>query len=314
MGLPLSLVGQVRFAYQEGFIQSAFAGLGNVTTLGLLLVAIGARTSLPVLVLAMTAGPLIVGVINLAVLVRIQRPALAPRWSDVTSGALRSVVGVGLAFMVLQIAYTVAFSSDPLVAAQVVGPVAVADYSVVYRLFSIPAGLAGIALLPLWPAYREAISRSDIKWVRVTLRRSLLVIIVATVPLAVVLSIVGPALVSLWTHQGLTPAFGLYPALGAFTVAFGVANVFAMLLNGAQAMRFQVSTMVLMAVLNIIASIYLASRIGVAGVVLGSVFAVVVVLVVPAMLYVPRLLHRLESGDSLTLDSIGSDESRGLRS
>jgi O-antigen/teichoic acid export membrane protein len=190
----------------------------------------------------------------------------------------------------------------------------VADYSVVYRLFSIPAGLAVIALQPLWPAYREAISRTDMKWVGVTLRRSFLVTIVATVPLAIVLSIVGPAIVGLWTRQGLSPALGLYPALGAFTIAFGVANVFAMLLNGAQAMRFQVSTMVLMAVLNLAASIYLASRIGVAGVVLGSVFAVVVVLIVPAALYIPRMLRRLARDGSLKVGSIALDESLGLRS
>ncbi len=295
LGVPLGLVGQVRNAYQEGFVQSAFAGLGNVTTLGLLLLAIWARASLPILVLAMTAGPIMVAIINLAVLVRLQRPWLAPRRSDVTIGALRSVIGVGLAFMVMQIAYAVAFSSDWLVVAQVVGPVAVAEYSVVYRLFSIPAGLALVALMPLWPAYREAISRSDIIWVRLTLRRSLLVTIVATVPLAVGLSIVGPVIVSLWTQRGLTPAYGLYPAIGAFTVAFAVAAVFQMLLNGAQAMRFQVSTMVLMAVLNITASIFLASRIGVAGVALGSVLAVVVVLILPAAVYVPRLLRRLEN-------------------
>ncbi len=298
VGLPLGLVGQVRSAFQEGFVQSAFAGLGNLTTLVLLVLAIGAQASLPVLVLAMTAGPIMAAIANLVVLLRIQRPWLVPRRSDVTIEALRSVVGLGLSFMAVQIAYAVAFSSDRLVVAQVVGPVAVADYSVVYRLFSLPAGLAVIALLPLWPAYREAISRSDIRWVRRTLWRSLLVIIVATVPLAVVLSVVGPALVSLWTQGGLTPAYGLYPALGAFTVVFAVATVFWMLLNAAQAMLFQVTTMVLMATLNIAASIFLASRIGVAGVALGSVLGLVGVLLVPTALYIPRLLRRLEHDHS----------------
>jgi O-antigen/teichoic acid export membrane protein len=294
VGLPLGLVGQVRSAFQEGFVQSAFAGLGNVTTLALLLLAIGARASLPILVLAITTGPIIAAGINLAVLFRVQRPWLMPSWTDVTLNALRSVVGVGLAFMVLQIAYMVAFSSDRLVVAQVVGPAAVADYSVVYRLFSIPAWLALTAILPLWPAYREAISRSDIKWVRQTLRRSLLVTIVATAPVAFVLSVTGPAIIKVWTQGGLTPADGLYPALGAFTVALAVANVFSILLNGAQAIRFQISIWVPMAVLNIMVSIFLASRVGVAGVALGSVFAVVVVLIIPAAVYVPRLLRGLE--------------------
>lgn len=294
LGLPLGLVGQVRSAYQEGFVQSVFAGLANVTALALLLLAVVLRAGLPILVLAMTAGPLIAGAVNLLVLVRVQRPWLAPTRSDVTIAGIRSVVGVGLAFMVLQIAFAVAFTADPLIVAHVVGPRAVADYSVVYRLFAIPAGLAVIATVPLWPAYREAISRLDLRWVRLTLRRSLLIVLLATVPLVCVLSVAGPAIVSVWTQRDLTPAYGLYPALGAFTVAFAVANVYSMLLNGAQALRFQISIWVSMAVLNIALSIYLASRIGVAGVALGSAVTVVLVLIIPAAAYVPRLLRTLE--------------------
>jgi O-antigen/teichoic acid export membrane protein len=307
IGLPLGLGGYVRSAYQEGFVQSAFVGLGNMLTLALLVLATAARASLPILVLAITIGPLVAAVANLVVLLRFQRPWLTPRWSDVTVAATRSVIGVGFAFMALQVAYVVGFQADPLVVAQVIGPVAVGDYSVVSRLFSVPAGLAAIATLPLWPAYREAISRSDIAWVRVTLKRSLLVVLAATVPLAVALTIVGPAVVGAWTQGGLAPAYGLYPALGALTVTFAIANAFGMLFNGAQAMRFHVTTMILMAALNITASIYLASKIGVAGVALGSVLAVVAVLIVPAMVYIPRLLHQLEHGSAQAADLLASD-------
>ena len=308
IGLPLGVAAAVRSAYQEGFVQSGFAGLGNAITVVLLLVAIAAEASLPALVLAMSTGPIIAAVINLIVLLRIQRRWLAPARSDITASAMRSVVGVGLAFMVLQIAYTVAFSTDRLIVAQVVGPAAVADYSVVYRLFSIPAGLAAIAIVPLWPAYREAIARRDIGWVRLTLRRSLLFVLAATIPLAIVLWLAGPAIVALWTRGDVVPAEGLYSALAAFTVALAVANVFSVLLNGAQALRFQIIIWIVMAVLNIVLSIYLASLIGVAGVALGSVASVVAVLIIPAGIYIPRLLRRLERDNTnignLTTESL----------
>lgn len=313
VNLPLGLVGQVRAAYQEGFVQSAFAGLGSVLTIALLLVAVAARANLPVLVLAVASGPIIAALANLIVLARLQRPWLAPRWADVTTDALRSVVGIGLAFMVLQIAYTVGFSIDRLVVAHVVGPAAVADYSVVQRLFSIPAGLALIAVMPLWPAYREAISRHDITWVRLTLRRSLRITILATVPLAVVLTIGGPAIVQVWTSQSLSPTYGLYLALGAFTIALALANAYSVLLNGAQVMPYLIATWSLMAILNLATSIYLASRIGVAGVALGSVIAVVAALLIPALVYVPGLLRRLDQGDYRSVAVIaldGRDERR----
>jgi O-antigen/teichoic acid export membrane protein len=302
VGLPLGLVGQVRSAYQEGFVQSAFAGLANLLTLVLLLAAIGLRSSLPILVLAMTAGPIITALVNLFVLIHFQRPGLAPRRSDITMATLRSVVGVGLGFMVLQVAYAAAYSSDRLIVAHVVGPAAVADYSVVSRLFAMPTGLSLIALMPLWPAYREAISRSDMGWVRLSLRRSLLIVLAATVPLALGLSFGGPVIVSVWTKHALNPVAGLYPALAAFTVTLAVANVFQVLLNGAQAMRFQIAVWVLMAVVNIIVGIRLTSLIGVTGVALGSALVTVFVLIIPAAIYVPRLLHQLEHGGATTVE------------
>lgn len=304
VGLPLGLVGQVRSAFQEGFIQSAFAGFGNLITLALLLLATWARAGLPVLVLAMTAGPVIAAAINLVVLFRRQKPWLAPAWADVSLAALRSVMGVGLAFMVLQIAYAVAFSADPLIVAQVIGPAAVADYAVVYRLFSIPAGLAVIALIPLWPAYREAISRSDIRWVKATLRRSLLVVFAAIVPLAICLMLAGPAVVSTWTRDELAPVFGLYVGFAALTITYAIANVFSIFLNGAQALRFQICIWVPMALINLLTSVYLASRIGVAGVAFGSAISVVLVLIIPAAIYVRRLLRRLDQTQLMASNAV----------
>ena len=200
--------------------------------------------------------------------------------------------------MAVQIAYAVAFTSDRLVAAQVLGPTAVADYAVVYRLFTIPASLASIALLPLWPAYREAISRSDLGWVRTTLRRSLVAAALVTVPLVVALVALGPSIVEIWTRDAVSPPHLLYAGLGAFTVAFALASAYWMLLNAAQAMLFQVVTTAIMAAVNVVASAYLASRIGIAGIALGQVVGLVGVSLLPTTLYVRRLLGRLAASQT----------------
>ena len=294
LGMPLSLAAQARSAFQETFVQGAFTALANVTTIFLLFIAISARAALPGLVVALTIGPVMAGAVNTFILLRIQRPWLAPRRSEVSMRAIRTVMSVSFAFMALQIAYVIGFSLDRLIAAQIVGPVGVAEYSIVHRLFAIPTGLAAIALVPLWPAYREAIARADIGWVRLTMKRSLFFILATTVPVALVLTLAGPLVVRVWTQEGLTPSMSLYPALGAFTIALALANVFQMFLNGAQAMRFQIATMALMALVNLVVSIYLASEIGVAGVAIGSTIAVVTTLLLPATFYVPQLLRRLE--------------------
>jgi Na+-driven multidrug efflux pump len=79
-------------------------------------------------------------------------------------------------------------------------------------------------------------------------------------------------------------------------------------------MRFQITTMVIMAILNITLSVFLASRIGVAGVALGSVFAVLFALICPALIYVPRLMRRLERASSPAITPMGQTERRASES
>jgi O-antigen/teichoic acid export membrane protein len=106
----------------------------------------------------------------------------------------------------------------------------------------------------------------------------------------------GPSVVGAWTRGQLVPVFGLYVGFAALTISYAIANVFSIFLNGAQALRFQICIWVPMALLNVVTSVYLASRIGVAGVAFGSAISVVLVLIVPAAIYVRRLLRQLDQG------------------
>ena len=109
------------------------------------------------------------------------------------------------------------------------------------------------------------------------------------------LVVVGLPLIAIWAGTSVEPSFQLILAVGIWTTLNAVGNAVAMLLNGAQVMRFNVVSAVLMATANILLSIALTARIGVAGVVWGSVIAYSVFTLVPMALYTPRLFGRLES-------------------
>lgn len=112
--------------------------------------------------------------------------------------------------------------------------------------------------------------------------------------MSAVLVVLGLPLIAAWVGTSVQPSFGLILAIGIWTMLSAVGTAVAMLLNGAQVMRFQVVTAVLMATANILLSIALTSRIGVAGVVWGSVIAFTVFSLIPVALYLPRLFARLE--------------------
>lgn len=299
IGMPAGALQQARVGLQQEYVNAIFLGVGNVTALLLLIVAIQLQLGLPWLVLAMAGAPILAALANGLVLL-LRSPWIRPAPPAFRLVYARALLRVGLLFLVLQLATAVAFASDSLVLAHVIGPSAVAEYAVVARLFSIPMLMVSLALGPLWPAYREALGRGDAEWLRMTFRRSIRVALAIAVPVSTILVLVGVPLIDVWVGtSALRPPFGLVFAFGVWTILSSLGSALAVLLNGIQVVRFQVITAILMATTGLLLSIALTSRIGVAGVIWGSVIAYSICSLIPAFLYLRRLFDRLESAARL---------------
>jgi O-antigen/teichoic acid export membrane protein len=294
IGLPIGVVAQVRIARQESYIVHVTAAIGNVVAVGALLLVIITRQGVPSLVVAMAGPPLVAAAVNGILLFRRDAPSLRPSISLANPGVGFELLRTGFLFFVLQIAIAAAFTSDTLIVAQLVGPEAVAEYGVAFRLFMIPAGIVAIALSPLWPAYGEAILRGDIAWTRRTLARSMKAGLLISIPAAIVLVAFGQPILLIWVGPSVEPPFLLLLGLGIWIVQSAVGNSVAMLLNGAHEIRFQAGAAAVMAVVNVALSIWLTSRLGVAGVIWGTVIAYGALVLVPMAFYVPRVLRRIE--------------------
>jgi O-antigen/teichoic acid export membrane protein len=294
VSLPLSTVTQVRYGYQEGYLNSAYVAAGSILGLVLVLVVINLQLGLPYLVVALMGAPILTSGANAAMLFGRERRWLAPRPGRVDPDTAWTLLRSGGQFLVLQLAVAAAFYSDSLIAARVIGPEAVAQYSIATKLFLVPTILVTAAVGPLWPAYGEAFARGDVPWLRRTLRRSLLLVLAVTLPLSAFLAILADPILQVWIGGAVSPPQLLVVGVAVWTVLSGIGTSLAMLLNGLHVLRFQIGTAVVMAVLNVALSVFLASRIGVAGVILGPVIASPASTLVPLGLYVPRLLQRLE--------------------
>lgn len=294
LGMPLGLAGQVRIARQEGYFVHLTAAAGNVAAFGALLAAIASRQGLPFLVVAMAGPPLIASALNGIVLFRRNARELSPSLGLADRRTGFGLLRAGFLFFVLQIAMAVAFTSDTLVVAALLGPQGVAEYGVTSRLFIIPAAVVVTALSPLWPAYGEAIARGDIPWARSTLVRSIKAGLLIAVPSAAALVVFGSPIIAVWVGGTVTPPFPLLLAFGIWVILSTVGNSVAMLLNGAHEIRLQAIAAAVMAAVNLALSIWLTSQIGVAGVMWGTVIAYSFFVLVPMGLYVPVVLRRIE--------------------
>src|SRR4051794_5371419 len=294
VSMPASAYPQVRLGLQQGYGNSGFVAAGNIAAVGLVFAAIQLQLGLPWLVLAVGGAPVVATLVN-GVALLWRAPWLRPRLHDVRRAIARTLLRVGLLFLILQLAAAVAFTSNSIIIAAMLGPSAVAEYAVVSKLFLIPAVLVSLALAPLWPAYREALSRGDIGWARRTFGRSLRLSVAVAASSSAVLVVFGMPIISVWVGtSSVQPSFALILAVGVWTTLAAVGTALSMFLNGAQVMRFLVITAVVMATANVVLSIALTARIGISGVVWGSVIAYTLFMLIPSSVYLPRIFARLE--------------------
>jgi O-antigen/teichoic acid export membrane protein len=291
--IPLGLVQKVQLGFQEGAISNLWTIGGALLSVGLLIVAIKMRLGLPWLVLAVSGGPVLSTGLNWIQEFVYSRPWLRPRLSQLEPRVGVQLARTGGLFLGLQVAGAVAFSSDNFIAAQLLGPVAVAQYSVTQRLFlSVPA-LVSVAAVALWPAYGEALVHADRKWIRRTLLRSSVFAVGVTGIGGVVLVLAAPIVFGFLVGPGLIPPIALTLGFLAFSVVYAFGNVVSMLLNAANVIAFQLITASAMAVTSIVLKIELGRSFGVAGIIWGTVIAYTLISILPIVFYI-RYRRRID--------------------
>jgi O-antigen/teichoic acid export membrane protein len=290
---PLGIVQRVQAGYQRGFDNSLWQAIGSLLGLGGLLTLIRLGQGVPWLVLAVVGLPLLATVTQGCVLFGWRHPELRPSWGAFSRQAAGKILRLGGLFFVLQLAAALAFASDNLIAAQVLGSASVAEYAVTAQLFSLPMLMLGTLFNPLWPAYGEAVTRGDFGWVGQTLKRSLLLAaLVAGIP-SVVLVLWGVPIIHWWAGSSVTPSFWLLLGLALWATLQALGNAVAMFLNGASVIRLQVICATLLALAGLAAKIALARRFGLPGIAWGTVLAYLVFVAVPYLVVVPRILRLL---------------------
>lgn len=293
LGLPLSLVWRIHAGFQEGFEAALWGAAGSVVSLIGVVLMIASRESLPWLVAASAAGPLLAAFAN-GVVLSLRRPWLRPQLGSITDDAIRRVFRRGMLFFALQVTMVLGYQSDNYVINQVLGPNQVTQYAVPLRLFNLAPLLLNLALGPLWPAYAEAAARGDAEWVRHTLNRSIKLALLVTGPPALILVLFGAPIIHLWVGNKVVPTFELLLALGLSSVIMAISEALSMFMNGLNILRLQVICSFIMAITNIGLKIVLAGKIGVSGVAYATVLAQVLCVLIPSLVYLPRLLTTIE--------------------
>ncbi len=294
LSVPFTLIERVRLAFQESHVTSWFLVGSGLLSLGLLAMAAHARAPLPVLLMTLQGPPLLGAIANALHLFATRRRWLLPARADVRRSHGELMLRTGAIFLALNLLQVANFQIDNLIIARIQGTAAVTYFSYHLRPFAVIQSIQLLCIAPLWPAYAEAITLGEFRWVKRLLLGSMAVSILLGAGSASLLLLTGDRLIPLWVGTPVNVSHPLLWALALWNMLAALGATVAVFWNSASLLRSQLIFSLLLAGCSVPAKLALGTRFGLTGIVWATTLSYVLVVVLPCLVVVPRQIRRLE--------------------
>jgi O-antigen/teichoic acid export membrane protein len=201
VAVPLSVVESVRQAYQELHVNNLLNALSNgILCLGLLLASWLAPT-LPAFVAVMVFGPLVVRILNAALLFH-RRPYLFAMSGSVSWLQARCLAGDGLSYIGASgIGNMLVYQWPIYFMARARSPLESSTFAVFFQLIFFVLAFGTSFALPLWGAIADAVARADYAWIKMVVRRARVASLAYGICGLVVFGLAANSVLSLWLHR-----------------------------------------------------------------------------------------------------------------
>jgi O-antigen/teichoic acid export membrane protein len=287
LNLPVNPANSVWMSLQEGYFSSLWELVQTLLSTAGLLTATAFTTDVRVYVTVVYGA---VALSNLGSLIHLylRHPELRPEKLPVPVQSMKTVASSGAMFFVMITIGSLSYLLDNVLALQLLGPEASARMTIAIRICVTAIGLLVVVSQPLWPAFTDAVHRTDRHWIFHNFVRGTALLSAAATFGATVFVLYGESLLRLWLHVNLGIDRKLVWAVAVWIVAATLIRVPFLLLNAVSLIRFQVVVYSLSTLTAFALKFALAEKMGVAGILWASSFAALLV-VLPMSLW--RIWH-----------------------
>jgi O-antigen/teichoic acid export membrane protein len=237
-GLPITQLQNIANAYQRGYWGYLCFLIGRI--LGFLFVVWCVHAKQPLWILAggFVGIPFAITLIGWIVFF-FAAPAMRPWPVSPNRMLIRRLFGTGIYVLIHHISYALINTSAMVLIANTINAASATPYSVTQRMLGVSTVLTASLLLGISVPMGEAWHRREIDWVRRTLRRSeLLVLLLGILPLVPFL-FVGQAIILWWTKcPQSVPSFNLLIACVLLTCGTAICNIYGNCLMAMNDVRF----------------------------------------------------------------------------
>jgi O-antigen/teichoic acid export membrane protein len=290
LNLPIGIVQRVQMGLQMGFLSNTWQIITSIFTLFAVLLAVHLKAGLQYLVLAQAGMPVIIGLLNGVIFFSGRFKYLAPKFSFANIQSGIAIIRVGLLFFVLQIVASLMYSSDSFIIARVLGAEEVPIFSVSDKIFSLVTIVISSSLMPLWPAYSEALARGDMDWSMQVFKKSIFYSIGISSFLGLFLIFFGQKIINYWLGAPMAIPVGLIIGMGIWKVLESIGSALSMFLNGASIVGIQIKIALITVVLTILLKIQFVEKFGISGSIYATIICYTLFALIPYFLLRKRII------------------------
>lgn len=278
----------------------AIAGLINfLGQLGVLVVIfILTKTvpgSLKLLVTTLTIVPVIVLVLASIYFYSTSLKNIRPSFGSIRWSYAKGILTIGAAFFFIQLGTLVLFQSSNIVITKIIGPTAVTEFNVVYKLFSVVIMFFSIIMTPYWSAFTDAYVKGEFTWMRKSIASMRKLWVGVSFSLVPALLFLSELIYDRWIGNSVKIDFGLTLTMAIYSVGYMCMNLNCYFLNGIGKVKVQMILYMIVCLVNIPLSFALGEIYGTAGVVLSNSI-VIMLLNVILWIQINKILKGTASG------------------
>ena len=228
--------------------------------------------TLSLLIITMMLVPIMVQFLSSIVLYSTRLKKLAPKIRMAKLDFAKDIMSLGGSFFFIQISSLVLLFSDNIIITKIIGPKAVTEFNVAYKLYSTISMLFFLVVNPYWSAFTDAYTKGDFGWMKDNLRKLRKIWMGVSFLVIPSVYIFSEYIFHIWLGDSVKVHYSLSLTMCFYAIGHSMLILNSYLLNGIGKLRIQLILYCIVCTVNVPLAIILGKNYGTTGVALSSVF------------------------------------------
>jgi len=262
----LNTITVIYAAFQKVAISTAFPVIGNLLSLIIIIIlAHTSSSSLVLLTFALSVAPVLIIFIATIILFTTKFRNLRPSLHLAKYQQIKELWSLGYKFFLIQIQVVVMFQATNFLISNISGPTEVTSYNISYRYLNVALMLYNIILGPMWPAFTDAYSRRDYKWLNYVYKKMVSVFFISVIIMAIMVCL-SPFAYRIWIKNMAEIPWSMTISVFIYMLINTWNNLQTISLNGFGKIKVQTIISISCVIIHIPLSFYLGNLYGGCGV------------------------------------------------